>query len=54
MSDIRSRLAELSSEEKEHFLGEVPRLLLEGRRIKRLSRLLSNYDFIGLWIKNSG
>ena len=46
MSDIRSRLAELSSEEKEHFLGEVPRLLLEGRRIKRLSRLLSNYDFI--------
>ena len=46
MCDVRNRLAELSSEEKEHFLGEVPRLLLEGGRINRLSRLLSDYDFI--------
>ncbi len=46
MSNLCSKLAELSSEEKEHFLGEVPRLFLEGHRIKRLCRLLSDYDFI--------
>ncbi|KAB8318151.1 hypothetical protein SD81_021000, partial [Tolypothrix campylonemoides VB511288] len=46
MSDVRTRLAELSSEEIELFLGEVPRLWLEGGRIKKFCRLLTDFDFI--------
>jgi hypothetical protein len=46
MSDVRTRLAELSSEEREHFLAELPRLSLKGRRIKNFCRLLTNFDFI--------
>ncbi|BAZ24946.1 WD-40 repeat protein [Kalymmatonema gypsitolerans NIES-4073] len=46
MSNVRTRLAELSSEEIEHFLGEVPRLCLEGGQLNKLCRLLTDFDFI--------
>lgn len=44
MSNVRNRLAELSSEEIEIFLGQVPRLCLEGGKVKNLCYLLSDYD----------
>ncbi|AOW99467.1 hypothetical protein BJP34_08370 [Moorena producens PAL-8-15-08-1] len=46
MSNLRSWLAQKSPEEIEHFLGEIPRLWLEGGNLNKLSRLLSNYEFI--------
>ena len=46
MSNVRSRLAELSSEEIELFLGEVPRLWLEGGRVNKFCRLLTDFEFI--------
>ena len=45
-SEVSARLIKLSLEEKEHFLGEVPRLWLEGRQIHKLYLLLADYDFI--------
>ena len=46
MSNLRAWLAEKSPEEVEHFLREISRLCLEGNQIRKLYRLLSNYDFI--------
>ena len=46
MSDVLKRLAELSEEGQENFLGELPRLLLEGGQVKNFCRLLSDYHFI--------
>jgi WD40 repeat protein len=46
MSDVSSKLVELLPEEIEHFLGEVPRLWLQGLEIKKLCRLLIDFDFI--------
>ncbi|EGJ33197.1 MULTISPECIES: WD40 repeat domain-containing protein [Moorena] len=46
MSNLRSWLGQKSPEEIEHFLGEIPRLWLEGGNLNKLSRLLSNYEFI--------
>ncbi|NEQ10722.1 MAG: WD40 repeat domain-containing protein, partial [Moorea sp. SIO4E2] len=46
MSNLRSWLGQKSPEEIEHFLGEIPRLWLEGENLNKLSRLLSNYEFI--------
>ncbi|WP_052754371.1 WD40 repeat domain-containing protein [Calothrix sp. 336/3] len=46
MSNLRAWLAEKSPEEIEHFLGESPRLLLDGGEIHKCCDLLSNYDFI--------
>ncbi|NEO45999.1 MAG: WD40 repeat domain-containing protein, partial [Moorea sp. SIO4A3] len=46
MSNLRSWLGKKSPEEIEHFLGELPRLWLEGGQLNKLSRLLSNYEFI--------
>ncbi|NER89500.1 WD40 repeat domain-containing protein [Moorena sp. SIO3A2] len=46
MSNLRSWLWQKSPEEIEHFLGEIPRLWLEGGNLNKLSRLLSNYEFI--------
>ena len=45
MSNIRTWLAEKSSEEREHFLGEVPRLWSEGGQVNKLCRLLTDFDF---------
>nr|NMF67537.1 hypothetical protein [Brasilonema octagenarum UFV-OR1] len=46
MSNLRTWLTEKSPEEREHFLGEVPRLWLEGGQVKKFCRLLSDLDFI--------
>ncbi|NMF65537.1 beta-propeller domain-containing protein [Brasilonema octagenarum] len=46
MSNLRAWLAEKSSEERELFLSEVPRLWLEGGQVKKLCRLLTDFDFI--------
>ncbi|NEO93353.1 MAG: WD40 repeat domain-containing protein [Moorea sp. SIO3G5] len=46
MTNLRSWLREKSPEEIEHFLGEIIRLCLEGGQLNKLSRLLSNYEFI--------
>ncbi|MBN3961526.1 hypothetical protein [Nostoc sp. NMS8] len=46
MSNLRAWLTEKSSEQTEHFLGEIPRLWLESGQINKLYSLLSNYDFI--------
>ncbi|MBC1281095.1 hypothetical protein GNF10_35520, partial [Nostoc sp. UCD121] len=46
MSNVRTWLAEKSEEEREQFLGEAPRLCLEGGRIQKLCRLLRDFDFI--------
>ncbi len=46
MSNVRSHLSQKSPEEIEHFLGEIPRLWLEGGQLHKLSLLLSNYEFI--------
>ncbi|NEN95538.1 MAG: WD40 repeat domain-containing protein [Moorea sp. SIO3I7] len=46
MSNLRSWLGQKSPEEIEHFLGDIPRLWLEGGQLNKLSRLLSNYEFI--------
>ncbi|NEQ82242.1 MAG: hypothetical protein F6K26_18900 [Moorea sp. SIO2I5] len=46
MTNLRSWLGQKSPEEIEHFLGELPRLWLEGGNLNKLSRLLSNYEFI--------
>lgn len=46
MTNLRSWLSQKSPEEIEHFLGEIPRLWLEGGNLNKLSRLLSNYEFI--------
>ncbi|NEQ12491.1 MAG: WD40 repeat domain-containing protein [Moorea sp. SIO3E2] len=46
MTNLRNWLGQKSPEEIEHFLGEIPRLWLEGGKVNNLSRLLSNYEFI--------
>ncbi|OLT59008.1 WD40 repeat domain-containing protein [Moorena bouillonii] len=46
MSNLRSWLGQKSPEEIEHFLGDIPRLWLEGGQLNKLYRLLSNYEFI--------
>ena len=46
MSNFRSWFDEQSEEAKEQFLGEYPRLLLEGKEYAKLFKLLSNYYFI--------
>jgi WD40 repeat protein len=46
MSNVRTKLTELLPEEIEHFLGEVPRLLLRGLQSTKLCRLLMDFDFI--------
>lgn len=46
MSNVRNWLAEKSAEEREQFLGEAPRLCLEGGRIQKLYYLLKDFDFI--------
>ncbi|NEO40180.1 MAG: WD40 repeat domain-containing protein [Moorea sp. SIOASIH] len=46
MSNVPSRLSQKSPEEIELLLGELPRLWLEGGQLNKLSRLLSNYEFI--------
>ncbi|MEA5609801.1 hypothetical protein VB695_17305, partial [Nodularia spumigena UHCC 0060] len=49
MSNFRSWFNQKSEEGKEQFLGEYPRLLLEGKKpedLKQLCKLLSDYDFI--------
>ncbi|AOY79923.1 WD40 repeat domain-containing protein [Moorena producens JHB] len=46
MTNLRNWLSQKSPEEIEHFLGEIPRLWLEGGKVNNLSRLLSNYEFI--------
>lgn len=53
MGDVRTRLAEISSEKREHFLREVPRLWLEGRQVKKLCRLLTDFEFIEAKINHS-
>ncbi|MDB9401939.1 hypothetical protein PN459_18455, partial [Microcystis aeruginosa CS-567/02-A1] len=49
MSNFRIWFNQKLAEEKEQFLGEYPRLLLEGEKpedLKQLCKLLSDYDFI--------
>ncbi|MTJ15633.1 WD40 repeat domain-containing protein [Dolichospermum sp. UHCC 0299] len=46
MSNFRSWFDEQSEEAKEQFLGEYPRLLLDGKEYAKLFKLLSNYYFI--------
>jgi hypothetical protein len=54
MGDVRAKLAELSPEEVEHFLREVPRLLAEGRQLKQLFRCLSDFDFLEAKVNHPG
>ncbi|HLO83992.1 MAG TPA: hypothetical protein VK203_03110, partial [Nostocaceae cyanobacterium] len=53
MSNLRAWLADKSPEEQEHFLGEVPRLWVEGGSFDQFCRLLANYDFIEAKINHS-
>ncbi|MFM6243078.1 MAG: WD40 repeat domain-containing protein, partial [Dolichospermum sp.] len=46
MSNFRNWFNEKSEEAKEQFLGEYPRLLLDGKKYPELFKLLSNYYFI--------
>ncbi|MDB9492226.1 WD40 repeat domain-containing protein [Dolichospermum circinale CS-534/05] len=46
MSNFRSWFDEKSEEAQEQFLGEYPRLLLDGKKYPELFKLLSNYYFI--------
>jgi WD40 repeat protein len=46
MNNFRSWFDEKSEEAQEQFLGEYPRLLLEGNKYPELFKLLSNYCFI--------
>ncbi len=46
MNNFRSWFDEKSEEAQEQFLGEYPRLLLEGNKYPELFKLLSNYYFI--------
>lgn len=54
MGDVRARLAELSPEEVEHFLKEVPRLLAEGCQFQQLVRCLSDFDFLEAKVNHPG
>ena len=54
MGDVRARLAELSPEEVEHFLKEVPRLLAEGCQFDQLFRCLTDFDFLEAKVNHPG
>lgn len=46
MSNFQAWFNEQSEEAQEQFLGEYPRLLLDGKKYPELFKLLSNYYFI--------